>query len=91
MKPKWFEKYVKVYIKKEENRAREMDMNNFNLGKYIMYAFNAPKKYPSKPILYKEQNTEVVDIEKAMTSEEMDKMMRYNTIKLGGTIDGRSK
>ena len=76
-----FEKYVKVYIEKEENRAREMDMNNFNLGKYIAYAVNDPKKYPKKPFLAKEEANKV------MSNEEMDRVMRRNTIILGGKIN----
>ena len=26
-------------------------MTNFILGKYVMYAVNAPKKYPDKPLM----------------------------------------
>jgi hypothetical protein len=77
-----------VYITKEEERAREMDMNNWNLGKYIAYSYNDPKKYPKKPFLHKEQKESIGRI---MSNEEMDRMMKYNTIKLGGKIHGRSK
>ena len=71
-----------MYIEKEENRAREMDMNNFNLGKYIAYAVNDPKKYPKKPFLAKRE-----EVGKIMSNEEMDKVMRRNTIILGGKIN----
>ena len=59
-----------------------MDWNNYNLGKYISYAFNAPKKYPSKPFLQKE---ETKDIE--MTDEQMERVARINTLKLGGKVN----
>ena len=67
-------------MKKEENRAKEMDYNNFSLGKYIYYAFNAPKKYPRKPFLYEEKE------DNTMSGEEMEKMARRNTIRIGGII-----
>ncbi len=79
--PKKFEKFVNVYIKKEEERAREMDLNNFNLGKYMAFAVNDPKKYPKKPFLWEEKEESRI-----MTGEEMDKMMRRNNLILGGTV-----
>lgn len=88
MKPKWFEKHVKVYLKKEETRAKEQDANNYNLGKYVAYAVNDPKKYPKKPFLEKDRRE---SIGKIMSEEEMDRMMKYNTIKLGGKVNVRSK
>lgn len=58
-----------------------MDLNNYNLGKYIAFAVNDPKKYPKKPFLAdKEAKKEV------MTDSEMDKIMRANTITLGGKV-----
>jgi len=82
MTPRVFKKYLKVYVRKEEERAKEMDSNNFNLGKYIAYAVNDPKKYPRRPFL--DKRTEVED--KMMSAEEMERMARLNTVKLGGTI-----
>lgn len=79
MTPKTYKKYLDVYVKKEENRAREMDYNNFNLGKYIAYAVNDPKKYPREPFLTQREEVE-------MTGEDMERMARRNTIKLNGII-----
>lgn len=79
--PKQFEKHIEVYKKKEEARAREMDMNNYNLGKYIAYAVNDPKKYPKKPFLEEKR-----DAGKRMSGEEMEEIMKRNTIILGGNI-----
>lgn len=82
--PKEFLKYLEVYKNMEENRAREMDYNNFNLGKYVNLAINNPKNYPKKPFLWEEEEKS-----KEMTEEEMDWMMRKNTIKLGGKINDK--
>ena len=83
--PRDYLRYLEVYNKLEETRAREMDYNNFSLGKYIAYAVNDPKKYPKKPFLWEEENKG-----KVMTGEEMDRIMKKNTIILGGTINGSS-
>jgi len=79
--PKEYYQYLEVYKTIEENRAKEMDFNNFNLGKYVAYAVNDPKKYPKKPFLQ-----EVKEESKVMTDEEMDRVMKRNTIALGGII-----
>ena len=79
--PKEFYRYLEIYKKVEENRARVMDYDNFNLGKYIAFAVNDPKKYPKKPFLWGSETEE-----KVMTNEEMERVMRLNTIKLGGTV-----
>ena len=60
-----------------------MDLNNFNLGKYIAYAVNEPKKYPKKPFLYEEETKKR---DEPMTVEEMERVMKMNTLKLGGKI-----
>ena len=78
--PKRLEKYIKVYIEKEKQRVFEMDWNNYNLGKYVAFAFNSPKKYPSKPFLQEEKKSGV------MTAKEMEEVMRRNTLTLGGKI-----
>ena len=49
--PKQFKKYVKVYQESEQKRIKEIDSQNYNLGVYISYAFNSPKRYPKKPFL----------------------------------------
>lgn len=59
-----------------------MDWNNYNLGKYISYAFNAPKKYPKRPFLEEQENKELNE----MTDAQMERMARINTLKLGGSI-----
>jgi hypothetical protein len=70
-----------VYKNKAEERAREMDVNNFNLGKYLAIAINDPKKYPKKPFLWEDKPRGEV-----MTNKEMEKIMRRNTIILGGKV-----
>ena len=52
------------------------------LGKYISFAVNDPKHYPSKPFM-DTVNTEL----EPMTDEQMEKMARRNTIKMGGVIN----
>ena len=59
----------------------EKDMFNFMLGKYVAYAFNDPKHYPTKP--FAEKNTDL----KPMTDEEMERQARRNTIRMGGVIN----
>lgn len=78
--PRTFKKYIKIYMKKEEERVKEWDYLNYLLGKYIAYAVNDPKKYPRKPFLQKETQSNV------MTNEDMERIARLNTIKLGGKI-----
>ena len=80
LNPKQFAKHVKVFNEKEQERLKEKDLFNFMLGKYIAFASNDPKKYPSKPFL--ENDTDL----KPMTDEEMEKQARRNTIKMGGVI-----
>lgn len=75
---KQFDKYLKVYREKEENRIKEQDYMNFLLGKYIAYAFNNPKKYPNKPFLHN------MGKKKTMTDEEMEREALKNTILMGG-------
>lgn len=80
LNPKQWAKYIKVFNEKETQRLKEVDTFNFILGKYIAFAVNDPKKYPSKP--FTEKNTEL----EPMTDEEMEKQARRNTIKMGGVI-----
>lgn len=80
--PAQMKKYVDVYTKKKKMEVEERDAINFNLGKYIAIAFHEPKKYPKRPFLYKEQELK----NRSMTVEEMEEVMRRNTVILGGTI-----
>lgn len=52
--PRVFEKRARVYKEMEEQRRKEIDAYCYNLGIYIGYAVNSPKKYPKKPFLEKE-------------------------------------
>ena len=79
--PKQFVKHIEAYSKKEKNRVIEIDMLNHLLGKYIAIAFNDPKHYPKQSFL----STESTIAE--MTDDEMEKMARRNTIKMGGAIN----
>jgi hypothetical protein len=81
LNPKQWAKHIEVFNKKEQRRLREADALNHLLGKYIAFAFNDPKKYPSKP--FTDQNTDL----KPMTDEEMERQARRNTIKMGGVIN----
>ena len=81
LNPKQWAKHVKVYNEKEKERLKEVDMFNYVLGKYIGWAVNDPKHYPTKP--YAEKDTEL----KPMTDDEMEKQARRNTIKMGGVIN----
>jgi hypothetical protein len=81
LNPKQWAKHIKVFNQKEQQRLKEADALNYMLGKYIAFAFNDPKRYPSKPFL--EENTDL----KPMTDEEMERQARRNTIKMGGVIN----
>ena len=81
LNPKQWEKYVKVFNEKEKQRLKEVDTLNYVLGKYISFAVNDPKRYPSKP--FSEKDTDL----KPMTDDEMERQARRNTIKMGGVIN----
>ena len=81
LNPKQYAKHIKVFNEKEEQRLKEKDLFNFMLGKYVAYAFNDPKRYPSKP--FTDKDTDL----KPMTDDEMEKQARRNTIKMGGVIN----
>lgn len=78
--PKQWAKHIKVFNQKEQQRLKEKDLFNYMLGKYVVFAFNDPKKYPDKP--FTEKNTDL----EPMTDEEMERQARRNTIKMGGVI-----
>lgn len=80
LNPKQWAKHIKVFNDKEQQRLKEKDWFNYLLGKYVAYAFNDPKRYPSKPFLERDSQLE------QMTDEEMEKQARRNTIKMGGVI-----
>lgn len=81
LNPKQFAKHVKIFSEKEQARFKEVDLFNYILGKYVAYAVNDPKHYPSKP--FTEKTTQL----EPMTDEEMEKQARRNTIKMGGVIN----
>jgi hypothetical protein len=81
LNPKQWAKHVEVFSKKEQQRIREKDLLNHILGKYIAYAFNDPKHYPTHP--FTEKDTDL----KPMTDEEMERQARRNTIRMGGVIN----
>lgn len=81
LNPKQWAKYIKVFGENEEKRFREIDTFNYILGKYVAYAVNDPRHYPSKPFTEKATQLE------PMTDEEMEKQARRNTIKMGGVIN----
>lgn len=85
--PNQFKKYMEDYGEREKRRAIEMDTNNYNLGKYVAIAVNNPKKYPREPFL-KELVDREESAEKVMTVEEMQRVARAITYKLGGKVDG---
>lgn len=62
----------------QRERIKESDFLNHILGKYIGYAINDPKKYPSKPFLYEEVKKEV------MNDEQMERKMRELNRAFGG-------
>ena len=88
MTPKQFEKYFNAYNKRQALALKQADLVAYLNGKYSSFAFNAPKKYPSKPYL---QDAELEPKKtvgnEVMTISEMERIMRANTIKLGGTIN----
>jgi hypothetical protein len=71
-----------VFQKREKERVLEIDFLNFLLGKYVGFGVNDPKKYPRKPFLEKKASEEP----REMSSEDMERMARANTLKLGGDI-----
>lgn len=78
---KQYTKHVKAFNKRHKQNIKDLDGLNYILGKYIAFAFNDPRHYPNKP--FSEHNTEL----ELMTDEQMEKMARRNTIKMGGVIN----
>jgi len=44
---------VEGYRARHEQQLKEQDALNHLLGKYLIYSFNAPKKYPKHPFMEK--------------------------------------
>lgn len=80
--PKQYEKHIKAYYEKEKERVIEKDMLNHLLGKYVAIAFNDPKNYPKKSFL----SDEIIN-NNTMTDNDMEKMAKYNTLRMGGVIN----
>lgn len=80
--PKQFQKAQNAYIARTKLELSTQDSLNHILGDYIRIAFNAPKRYPKKPILGKIGEEE----KKEMTWQEMERMALINTVKIGGEI-----
>ena len=78
---KQFEKHIKVFNEEEERKFRDKDALNFLLGQYIAFAFNNPKKYPSKPFLEKKEEKI-----KEMSFSQMERQAKINTVLMGGVI-----
>ena len=58
--------YFRAFRKKMEREFKARDTENFILGKYIMMAFNNPKKYPKQPVS-QEVDKEQDDTQGSMT------------------------
>lgn len=78
--PNRYKALLEAYIQKEKNRAKEIDLFNYYLGRYVMHAFHDPKKYPKKPFLQESE------LSKEMSSSDMAARARMITRALGGTI-----
>lgn len=83
LNPNQYNKYVKVFNEKEQNRVRENDRLNYLLGKYIGWAINDPKHYPKRPFLEEQKENEL----KPQTISDMEKMAMRNTLIMGGVIN----
>lgn len=83
MNPKQFEKHVENYVDTEKERAKELDTNNFLLGRYMLYAYNDPKHYPAKPFLVEAEERKKAE-KTVMTDEDMAKQMKRNFILFSG-------
>ena len=75
-------KHIQAFNETESRRAKEIDQLNHILGKYISFAYHDPRKYPNTPFL----SSQIEEPLRDMTTEEMEKMAKYNTIKKGGQI-----
>lgn len=81
--PKQFNKYIEVWEEKQKNKIKENDQLNWLLGKYICYAYNDPKHYPKEPFT----NSSATNTSTIMTDDDMEKIARHNTLKLGGKLN----
>lgn len=76
-----YKKHVNVYNKKQKQAFQDTDYLNYILGKYISFAVNDPKHYPSKPVLQEQKQHNRI-----MTDEEMKKQIIHNHIRMGGVV-----
>ena len=80
LNPKQFEKHISNYEEKQLEKANYDRVLIYNLGYYILLAFNKPNDYPEKPELLKLHN------DKPMDDDEMEKIIERNTYALGGEV-----
>ncbi len=78
--PNQYRKHLSIYNKKQEEQLKEKDTLNWTMGKYMIYAFNDPKKYPKKPFSLEEKK------ETKQTDREMEQQAMIITAQLGGII-----
>ena len=76
-------KYFSAYSKKVEQEIKKIDVTNFILGKYVMYAVNDPKKYPDKPLT--QEDVEIDD------GQEMGDSDRARLDAMFGSLAAQSK
>lgn len=46
-----------------DQELKKIDVANFILGKYVMYAVNDPKHYPDHPLTQQQETTETTETE----------------------------
>lgn len=68
-----------------------MDFNNFNLGKYIAFAVNDPKKYPKKPFTQEEELGGDKKAARVMTDKQMAARMKNNFVQYMGLFNKKKK
>lgn len=82
MNPRQWNKHIKIFNEKEQQRIKEKDTLNYLLGKYIAYSFNDPKHYPNEP--FTDTNEKKL---KPISDDEMEQIAKYNTAMMGGVIN----
>ena len=82
LNPIQYSKHLKVYEQSQKNKIDEYDAIAHLLGNYLISAIHEPSKYPKYP--YRSKNNEIVD--EMMSDDDMEKIARRNTIRLGGEI-----
>lgn len=82
LNPHQFNKHIKVFNRKEENRIKEIDRMNHELGQYIYFAFNDPKNYPKQPFMSASEPSGPT----VMSDDEMEQAAIRIAKKMGGEI-----